>query len=80
MGGEKQAAVTSQWSPGLNWADVSPEREENGKPHARKGVSGWLGHFPGSPVLKTPLRFHCRGRGFHPWLGNWDSHVPRSMA
>ena len=24
--------------------------------------------FPGSPV-RTP-RFHCRGHGLHPWLGN----------
>ena len=27
--------------------------------------------FPGGPVVKT-LRFHCRGRGFDPWLGNQD--------
>ena len=25
--------------------------------------------FPGSPVVKI-LPFHCRGLGFHPWLGN----------
>ena len=25
--------------------------------------------FPGGPVVKT-LRFHCRGHGFYPWLGN----------
>ena len=24
---------------------------------------------PGSAVVKSPC-FHCRGRGFHPWLGN----------
>ena len=27
--------------------------------------------FPGGPVVKT-LRFHCGGRGFDPWRGNWD--------
>ena len=27
-----------------------------------------LGDFPGGPVIKTPC-FHCRGPGFHPWLG-----------
>ena len=25
--------------------------------------------FPGGPVVKTP-HFHCRGRGFDPWLEN----------
>ena len=25
--------------------------------------------FSGGPVVKT-LGFHCRGHGFHPWLGN----------
>ena len=25
--------------------------------------------FPGGPVVRT-LCFHCRGYGFHPWLGN----------
>ena len=25
--------------------------------------------FPGGPVVKT-WRFHCRGPGFDPWLGN----------
>lgn len=25
--------------------------------------------FPGGPVVVTPC-FHCRGCGFHPWLGN----------
>ena len=25
--------------------------------------------FPGHPVIKT-LHFHCRERGFDPWLGN----------
>ena len=28
-----------------------------------------LGDFPGGPEVKTP-RFHCRGHGFDPWLGN----------
>ena len=27
--------------------------------------------FPGGPVVRTP-RFHCRGRRFDPWSGNWD--------
>ena len=27
------------------------------------------GDFPASPVVRT-LRFHCRGHGFNPWLGN----------
>ena len=27
------------------------------------------GDFPGGPVVET-LCFHCRGRGFDPWLGN----------
>ena len=58
---------------------VSQGRREC-NPHTGRRVSGWLGRFPGSPVLKTPLRFHCRGRGFHPWLGTWDSHMPRSVA
>ena len=77
VGGEKQAAVTPQWSPALNWADVSPKREENGKPHARRGVSGWLGHFPGSPVLKTPLPFHCRGAVSIP---GWETGIPTCHA
>ena len=25
--------------------------------------------FPGGPVVRA-LRFHCRGHGFDPWLGN----------
>ena len=29
------------------------------------------GDFPGNPLFKT-LRFHCRGYGLDPWLGNWD--------
>ena len=29
----------------------------------------WYREFPGSQVVKT-LRFHCRGYGFDPWLGN----------
>ena len=29
------------------------------------------GDFPGGPVVRTPS-FHCRGRGFDPWSGNWD--------
>ena len=33
--------------------------------------SGHQWDFPGSPVVKTP-RFHCRGCGFDPWLGNKD--------
>ena len=28
-----------------------------------------LGDFPGGPVVEIPY-FHCRGRGFDPWLGN----------
>ena len=27
--------------------------------------------FPGGPVVKT-LCFHCWGRGFNTWSGNWD--------
>ena len=30
-----------------------------------------LGNFLGSPVVKTPC-FQCRGRGFDPWVGNWN--------
>ena len=29
------------------------------------------GDFPGGPVVKT-LCFHCRGRRFDPWSGNYD--------
>lgn len=29
------------------------------------------GEFPGDPVVKAPL-FHCCGRGFEPWSGNYD--------
>ena len=29
------------------------------------------GHFPGSPVVKTPC-FHCRRHRYHPWSKNWD--------
>ena len=38
----------------------------------------WYWDFPGGPVVKT-LCFHCRGRGFNPWLGNSDPacHVAR---
>ena len=28
-------------------------------------------------MVKTPC-FHCRGRGFHPWLGK--SHMPYSVG
>ena len=31
-------------------------------------ISEWW-NLPGSSVAKT-LSFHCRGCGFHPWLGN----------
>ena len=27
--------------------------------------------FPGGPLART-LSFHCRGKGFRLWLGNWD--------
>lgn len=30
-------------------------------------LSYW--EFPGNPVVRTS-HFHCRGRGFNPWLGN----------
>ena len=33
--------------------------------------------FPGGPVVKT-LCFHCRGRGFDPWLGKF--RMPHSVA
>ena len=29
----------------------------------------YFGDFHDGPVVKTP-RFHCRVRGFDPWLGN----------
>ena len=31
--------------------------------------------IPGGPVVRT-LRFHCRGDGFDPWLGNLRSCMP----
>ena len=33
--------------------------------------------FPGGPVVKT-LCFHCRGRGFDPWLGKF--RIPHRVA
>ena len=72
-------AGTSQQSPGLSWADGSPEGEENAAPTQEgDSAAGW-GTSLGAQCL-DPLHFHCRGRGFHPWLGNWDSHMPHSMA
>ena len=29
---------------------------------------------PGGPAVKT-LRFHCRERGFNPWLNNMHSDI-----
>ena len=36
-----------------------------------KKLKGEEGTSRGSPVVETPC-FHCRGRGFGPWLGNED--------
>lgn len=35
--------------------------------------------FPGHPVIKT-LHFHCRERGFHPWLGELRPCLPPGVA
>ena len=35
--------------------------------------------FPGGPVVKTPS-FHCKGRGFDPWLGELRSYMPFGVA
>ena len=40
-----------------------------------KGKESW--NFPGGSVVKI-LCFHCRGHGFHPWLGKF--HVLNSVA
>ena len=32
----------------------------------------WHWVFPGSPVVRTRC-LHCRGRGFHPLSGSWDT-------
>lgn len=34
--------------------------------------------FPGDPVRKTP-GFHCRGRGFNPWLGKIPQAIQNSQ-
>lgn len=34
--------------------------------------------LPSSPVVKTP-HFHCRGRGFYPWLANKDTASHRAQ-
>ena len=41
--------------------------------------SGILGNSLGGPVVKT-LCVQCRECRFNPWLVNYDSHVPLSMA
>ena len=42
---------------------------EGGRAGGANFKSGGQGDFSGSPVVRT-LSFHCRGRGFDPWLGN----------
>ena len=36
--------------------------------------------FPGGPVIKTGLNFHCKGLGFDPWLGELRSYMPFGVA
>lgn len=60
--GEKQAAVTSQWSPGFNWPNKSPRGEKNAAlTQAREcGNKDLLALGPSSalpcaPPLKSPF-------------------------
>ena len=60
----------------MEYSKSSPKREVHrdiGLPQKNKKN---LGDFPGGPVVKI-LRFHCRGRGFNPWLGTKIPHTVR---
>lgn len=77
VGGEKQVAVTSQRSPGLNWADVSPEREESVKPHA-EGGQRLVGALPWQPRC---LRPHCvSSAGGAGSIPGWETGIPTCHA
>ena len=43
----------------------------SGKFEAPRQSKSLPGNFPGCPVVRT-LCFKCSGRGFNPWLRNWD--------
>ena len=45
------------------------EAEMNRDVRLRQFKKNRSGDIPDGPVVKT-LNFHCRGCGFHPWLGN----------
>ena len=46
--------------------------------HVRQKINK-LGGFPDGPVVKA-LHFWCKGRGFDPWLGNWDPHASEHVS
>ena len=58
-----------QWSPKLFLSGVQSE-----KLYFLRNIL--LKDFTGSPVVKT-LCFHCRGYGFHPWLGTKIPYASR---
>ena len=73
QGRDKWPGVT-HWADDLSWGGIRAPTH-NSDP-CTCGVDAECadktlatGDFPGGPVVKT-LRFHCRGHGFDPWLGN----------
>ena len=60
--GEPEASQENHSAPTINFVN-----SRSTVIHRGKGTSSW--DFPGGPVVRTS-RFHCRGHGFDPWLGN----------
>ena len=79
---------TVQWQPWLGKKEVGWEKDgescnqgdtarQGENKHLKQSLGNCLQEdrswaFPGGPVVRTP-HFHCRGHGFNPWLGTWDS-------